>query len=489
VPKFIQHIKENARLVDWVVSAKKLKNRFIHYNEIHKPVPGQYKPIPMDSVIDYNDHRYEGHQKYICFAPFNSLFFDVRGKVVVCNSNRQYVVGDITRQTIREIWDGDTMEKLRQHIRHYDFSLGCSKCAEAILSKNYDAAFARSYDSTPQVYKNYPTRMEFEISSLCNLACTMCNGFLSSTYRKHFEKEEPYASVYDESFIEKLDEFLPHLKFTKFSGGEPFLIDLYYKIWERMAVVNPTCGIHVQTNGLILNNKVKRALGNGRFHIGVSLDGATAANYEKIRLFGKFDRVLENLRYFQQYCETHGTLLNIPFTPVIDTRYEVPDFIHLANRYHATAFFNVVFEPHTMAIWTLPSDELKSLLAFYEKQQFPSNTYIELKNLRQFESFMNQVRQWIIQAENRESLYPDYAGKSSEVLIEDLVSRLIEYDGHSLSNWFTGEPVPDPANHYRNILLQKLHADPLKTRETLIRMQTYDTERVQMEINVFFHMH
>lgn len=487
--KLLQQLRENARLVDWVVSAKKLKNRIVHYNDIHKPIPPEYNPIPMERVVDYNDQRYEGHQQYICFAPFNSLFFDVRGKAVVCNSNRQYVVGDITKQTLSEIWNGDTVEKLRDHIKHYDFSLGCSKCAEAILARNYDAAFARSYDSTPQVNARYPTRMEFEISSLCNLACTMCNGFLSSTYRKHFEQADPYPSVYGDNFAAQLEEFIPHLKFTKFSGGEPFLIDLYYTIWERMSVLNPDCGIHVQTNGLILNNKVKTALDRGRFYIGVSLDGATKENYEKIRVFGKFERVLENLRYFQQYCESRGTLLNIPFTPVIDTRYEVPDFIRLANRFNATAFFNVVFEPHTLAIWTLPADELKRLLAFYETQGFPTNTYTELKNLRQFESFKNQVREWIVQAEKREALFPELSRLSNEQLIEQLIDRLISFHGNNLTNWYTGDVIRDAATHYRNQFTGKLLEKPEKTRETLIRMQTYDTERVQLELNVFFHLH
>ncbi len=484
----LQSIRNNATLTDLGVSAKKFKNKLLNYSAIHKEIPENYNPLPIDAVIDYNNNRYEGPQKHICFAPFNSLFFDVRGKVVVCNGNREYVVGDITKDTVKEIWEGDTINKLRQHLDNFDFSLGCSKCADAILSKNYDAAFARSYDSTPTVKSN-PVRMEFEISGTCNLACLMCNGFLSSTYRKQIEKQEPYRDVYDESFIDQLEPYLPHLQFTKFSGGEPFLIELYYKIWERMAELNPNCPIHIQTNGLILNNKVKSALEKGKFHIGVSLDGASKENYEKIRMFGKFERVIENLEYFRDYCQRKKTLLNIPFTPTRYTAYEVPEFIRLANQFQATAFFNVVWEPHTLAIWTFDSPELKKLLAFYETQQFEKKTFIELKNHRQFESFKNQVRQWIVNAEVREKVYPEFSSLSNEELIEKLIVRMMEYDNGILANWFTGEVIPDPENHYRKKYREKIDKDPEVMRDTLIRMNTYETERIYLETNVFFHLH
>jgi MoaA/NifB/PqqE/SkfB family radical SAM enzyme len=486
--KTMSLLRNNKYLVNSLKYIRDYKSYLVNYRYIHKTIPKQYHPIPTQDVIDYNFARFNGPQKYLCFAPFNSMFFDIRGKVVVCNQNRDYIIGDVNEQTLHDIWFGDKRRIISEHIAHHDFNLGCQKCADAILSKNYNGLPAISYDYTPTI-ERYPARLEFEISSTCNLACVMCNGFISSTYRKHFEQEEAYPSVYRSSFAEQLTEFIPHLKYTKFSGGEPFLIDLYYDIWSKMIELNPACGIHVQTNGLVLNNKVKNILEKGRFYIGVSLDGASRETYENIRLFGKFDRVLENLYYFKDYCERKKTELNIPFTPTIKSMYEVHRFADLANTYNATAFFNVVWEPHAIAIWTLDSPELKALLAFYEKQHIASKTYTEHKNKMQFEYFKNQVRKWIKDAEERERLYPQFEQYSNEELINQLTDKLIAYDKGTVQNWFTGEIQKDPVAYYHSIFYKKLNEKPDEIRRLLIKMSTYDVERIHIDVNNFFHLH
>ena len=85
--------------------------------------------------------------------------------------------------------------------------------------------------------------------------------------------------------------------------------------------------------------------------------------------------------------------------------YEVPQFAALANKYNATSFFNVVWEPHAIAIWTLDSITLKDLLKYYELQNIESDTYTEHKNKMQFEFFKNQVRKRINDALQRELIH------------------------------------------------------------------------------------
>ena len=484
----MESLKNNKYLINTLKYIRDYKSYLINYKHINKKQNKKYNPLPVQDVIEYNFARFNGPQKYICFAPFNSMFFDIRGKVVVCNQNREYIIGDINEQNLHDIWFGDKRKTISEYIENHDFNLGCQKCADTIISKNLNGLPAISYDSTPVIEK-YPVRLEFEISSTCNLACVMCNGFISSTYRKHFEKKEAYPTVYNSSFVEQLTEFIPHLKYTKFAGGEPFLIDLYYDIWNKMIELNPECGIHVQTNGLVLNNKVKNILEKGRFYIGVSLDGASKKTFENIRLYGNFDRVLKNIAYFKDYCERKKTVLNIPFTPTRESMYEVHLFAELANKYNATAFFNVVWEPHAIAIWTLDSTELKELLLFYEKQQIRSKTYTEHKNKLQFEYFKNQVGKWIKDAEKRELSYPDFEKLTNYELIEKLTEKLIKYDNGIVKNWFTSEIQSNAKEYYYNIFNRKLQEKPTVTRKLLIKMNTYDIERVHIDVNNYFHLH
>lgn len=472
-----------------LISLKKKLKYLLHYSSVHKKInTNKFSPIPRDSVISYNMNRYNGPEKYICFAPFTNLFFDIRGKVVVCNQNRMYVVGDIHRQSINEIWNGDSIKKIREHLANFDFSLGCNKCADAILSKNYHGLPALSYDSTTSVNDRYPIRMEFEMGNTCNLACKMCNSYFSSTYKKHFNDDAVDPIPYPENFAEQLEEFIPYLQYTKFTGGEPFLIDSYYKIWDKIISQNPACGIHIQTNGLVLNNKVKSTLEKGRFYIGVSLDGATKEAYEKIRLYGNFDRLLANLSYFKEYCERKKTILNFPFTPTRDTLYEVQKFPGFASQYNAYAFFNVIWEPHSLAIWTLDSTELKAALEFHSHQIIPASNYIETHNRKQYEFFIEQLKQWVINAEEREQLYPDFEKYMNEELIDRLICRLIDFEDGTPKVWINDTIIEDPLNYYKTKFNKKLNENPAKTRKILIKLNTYETERVFMEMSSFSHL-
>lgn len=479
----------NSQVQHLLINVKKQLKYLRHFTTLHKKIDTEkYQPIPQEAVISYNMNRYNGPEKYVCFAPFTNLFFDIRGKVVVCNQNRMYVLGDVHHQKITEIWNGEAITKIRAHLANNDFTLGCMKCADAILSKNYHGLPALSYDSTAQTSTIYPVRMEFEMGNTCNLACKMCNSYFSTTYKRHFKDDAVDPLPYPEDFAEQLKPFIPHLKYTKFTGGEPFLIDLYYKIWELLIAENPNCGIHIQTNGLVLNNKVKTILEKGKFYIGVSADGASKEAYEQIRIKGNFERLQENLSYFKDYCERKGTILNIPFTPTRETLYEVQKFPEFANKYNAYAFFNVIWEPHSMAIWTLDSVELKKAYQFHISQEITAENYLGEHNKRQYLFFIKQLEQWITNAEVREQQYDKFEIYSNEEIINLLVTRLLKYEDDEPKVWINDAIIPNPRQYYIEKFERKIEEKPEEARRRMIKLCTYEDERLYMEMSTFSHL-
>ena len=122
--------------------------------------------------------------------------------------------------------------------------------------------------------------MEFEMSNQCNLECIMCNGYVSSSIRQNRDKLPPVHSPYDEKFVTQLRPFIPHLREAKFFGGEPFLIPLYFKMWDAMMEINPSINIFVITNGTVLTDKVKTLLSLGNFELAVSIDSIRKDRYE-----------------------------------------------------------------------------------------------------------------------------------------------------------------------------------------------------------------
>ena len=185
-----------------------------------RPIIKAYKPeseIPLDILLDYNENRKFGYAKNICNAPHNSLYFSVDGNVLACCKNRSYKLGHITQNSIMEIWKGSKIASLRDRLKDYRFDLGCNGCKEGICASKYANVMAASYDDYNNSSNNpYPIRMDFELSATCNLACIMCDGHLSSTYRKHFQQLAPVKDLYDETFLTQLTEFLPYLKKANF---------------------------------------------------------------------------------------------------------------------------------------------------------------------------------------------------------------------------------------------------------------------------------
>jgi radical SAM protein with 4Fe4S-binding SPASM domain len=393
-----------------------------------RPIIKAYKPeseIPLDILLDYNENRKFGYAKNICNAPHNSLYFSVDGNVLACCKNRSYKLGHITQNSIMEIWKGSKIASLRDRLKDYRFDLGCNGCKEGICASKYANVMAASYDDYNNSSNNpYPIRMDFELSATCNLACIMCDGHLSSTYRKHFQQLAPVKDLYDETFLTQLTEFLPYLKKANFLGGEPFLFELNYKIWEELLLVNDSCNIHIQTNGHILNNKVKSILEKGRFSIGMSLESLQKNKFENIRLYGNYEKFIRHFRYFKAYCKKKNSYFNLAISPLRTTIDELADFISFANTEQVAIYLNTVLEPHDLAIWSLPSRNIHKIIEQFKNISFGSNNIIETNNISQFHSFLNQLIQWEKDALQRENNIMSNEHKSDNELVEMIIDKL-----------------------------------------------------------------
>lgn len=277
-----------------VKSYKSLLNvkSYLIYASRRKPIS-----ISKNTIQEYNRTRTAPQLKYICHAPFTNLFFGYDGKIGVCCYNRLNILGTYPETGIIDAWNGDILKELRSKIKRYDFSGGCYCCQVQLVEKAYNTILARNYDYfVPDI--RYPKSMEFELSNRCNLECIMCNEENSSAIAIKKTGQQPKLLPYDDNFIEQLRPFIPYLRSTKFMGGEPLLIPIYYKIWELIIEINPSCEIVIQTNGTVLNDKIKDLLEKGNFSISISIDSIVKETYESIRVNADYNKVMSNLEYF-----------------------------------------------------------------------------------------------------------------------------------------------------------------------------------------------
>ncbi|MDZ4846260.1 MAG: radical SAM protein [Chitinophagales bacterium] len=377
---------------------KIFKSDPVNYN-LSKASKGITKKI----LRDYNQHRPLGPQKYICHAPFKSIYLGHHGRAIACCYNRTYFLGSYPENSIRDIWFGEKANELREAIKNNDLSKGCNSCLTQIAAYNFDATKAKQYDHSKFNENLFPSTIEFELDNTCNLECVMCSGDYSSLIRTNREKREPLKSPYDDNFLEQLKEFIPYLEEVKFYGGEPFLIETYYKIWEMLMKMNPSVRISVQTNATILNNRVKNILAKTNFHIGVSLDSLQKEVYEKIRINANFDRVMENIDFFYKYCKERNTFFGISACMLRDNWKEMPDFIRFCNERSIPVYFHTIFFPLDRSIHSLEINELDEIICHYENHlsMLPEKTPIEGKNKNHLNDAVNQVKKWRMLASER----------------------------------------------------------------------------------------
>lgn len=348
-----------------------------------------------NSAKQDNFNFQQGHEFHSsCYAPFTSLYFGHWGKAQACCQNRNYILGTYPTDSIQEIWSGEKADELRVALRKDNFTLGCEGCNTQRLSGNIEGMKSKPYDSLPISKQGYPTEFQFELSNVCNLECQMCSGEFSSLIRKNREKRPPVIEMYDEAFVEQLKPFLPHLRSTQFYGGEPFLIDIYYPIWDAIAAINPSINVRVQTNGTVLNNRIKTLLEKTKFSINVSIDSINPETYPKIRINGKLSTVLENIKWFSAYCKEKGTDFGISVCAMQQNWQELPELVEFANEHNAQIYFHSVINPASCSIRTLPKEKIIEIYNHLkgEAENLDRTTDISKSNAKIFDDYLNDLK-------------------------------------------------------------------------------------------------
>jgi MoaA/NifB/PqqE/SkfB family radical SAM enzyme len=391
-----------------------LKSPFIRYPESKSP----YIAIDKDTMIEFNKYRFHGPKKLACYNPFVNLYFNSRGSAVVCCRNQETVLGTYPEKSIKEIWFGETAKKLRQHLLNNDLSMGCSYCNHQFKTNRFSGLPSMHADRYSSTKRKYPAILELELSNKCNLECIMCSGIVSSSIRKNRECTEELKIVYDSEFVKQLEEFLPHAKEICFYGGEPFLIDSYYQIWDILLKNKSNAKLHAVTNGTVFNPKIEELLKNLNFSISISYDATEKELFERIRKGANFEKVSANIEKINQILGRKGLCLSM--TPMKSNCFEVPKVIDYCNSLNATINLSFVERPADMAIWSEESDKLAEIEEYYKSYVFKkSNRYNSKYNNLVYNQFIGQIS--IYQKKNKQiendflSKYPN-VDKSKEII-------------------------------------------------------------------------
>lgn len=367
--------------------------------------------LSQEQVLKYNTKRSDFDKHRVvntlssCLAPFNNMYFTTEGRVAPCWLLVGYLDTWSPQKSIKDIWFGEEFNKYRDNLKNGIFENECRVCKQKIEADTWPLAMA--YDGF--TVKDYPSLLELELSNQCNLECIMCEGRLSSGIRKNRENLPPLPMIYDDSFVEQLKEFIPHLEELRFNGGEPFAQKIVYDICMLVADLNPSLKINIATNGTVYNKQVKKIMDRCNLSLNISIDSLEKENYDSIRINGDFNLLMENFILFRDYCHSNHRGLSVMVNPMRNNWWEMPNFVEFATENKVHLWYNTIHHPEHLGIWSLPSGDLNIIIQTLEleverlRPDPLTENFIELGNWEKLDHFVNkQLTNWYTKQLERE---------------------------------------------------------------------------------------
>ncbi|HEX7079859.1 MAG TPA: radical SAM protein [Gammaproteobacteria bacterium] len=197
-----------------------------------------------------------------------------------------------------------------------------------------------------------PEYVQIEPVGQCNLRCRMC----AVGFRKDAPTRGP--AFMDFALFTRIVDEMNRMTALHLQGlGEPMMHPRFFDMVAYAAAK----GVHVTTNTnltLLTQRRAERCVESGLAELHVSLDGATAATYEAIRVRARYARVVANLERLIAARRAFGSprpKVVIVFVAMRENLRELPELVEQAAAWGVEEVF-VQHLCHDFGERTLPSE-------------------------------------------------------------------------------------------------------------------------------------
>lgn len=388
--------------------------------------------------------------KTFCMHPFTGLATREDGAIQACC--RSHPVGFIDKQSLEEVWNNNTMKRIRKQVLNNERPPECEPCfsledqgveslrqrhiagviPEARINLYPDALSKMNHDFTMPL--EIPT-MELKLNNLCNLKCRMCHPGDSTSWNDWSEIKDYYKdtgkviyNLVEEHNLENkplLDKFqdnpqwwnsleknLPHFRRVEFAGGEPLMDPQHYRILDMLAPYGNQIEIKYATN-LTTLGKSNRNIWEywPKFKsvaVNVSIDGI-GDSYEYIRGNAVWSELINNIRQIQTIPNitriVGAVAVQVSNIMVLDKMVE-----YFLDDLGIVFYTNMVKYPDVLSVQTLPEDLKQTAINRLEMTKLAVPTYKLVKEkpillnltLQQIDGVINFIR-----SKDESHLWPD----------------------------------------------------------------------------------
>jgi len=206
--------------------------------------------------------------KTFCLAPWLSIHTWPDGKTFPCciwNSNEP--VGNINDESLKDIWNNDTMRRTRIGMLNEEKISSCRRCyhLEETGDKSYRQRINKEHwdkidyidgtDSDGNLRIMNLHLWDIRISNFCNFKCRSCGLGLSSSWYSDSKAlgqnpEKALININDKaSFMDMLEPHYDCVDEIYFAGGEPLMMPEHYQILDKLLELGRTdVNIRYSTN-------------------------------------------------------------------------------------------------------------------------------------------------------------------------------------------------------------------------------------------------
>ena len=259
-----------------------------------------------------------------CPRPKDTILIDKMGSCYACECQSwlPQSIGNLQIKSLQEIIGSDMHQHLQSSITDGTY--------------RYCNEHQCSYIKSDAVLHGQPDRIQhlrLAIDDSCNLRCPSCRKGMI------FHKE---GSAYNLGIrlADKINDWLHSyrhdIQVHIGSDGDPFASHVYRHFMEQTPE-RDNIKYSILTNGLMFkefHSRVPYVINNLQ-ELGVSIDGATKETYEKLRLGGKWEKILEGLDCMAEQKRKHGFRFILHFVVQKDNYHEMEDIIGLGEQYGA----------------------------------------------------------------------------------------------------------------------------------------------------------
>ena len=252
-------------------------------------------------------------KQHFCILPWIHLHVAQTGRVSPCCNNKRFL-GNVQKQSIKDIWKGQQFEELREQFQNDIADKRCSHCynieksgkksLRQLSNQKYKKDLIRVKDDNPE-----PIYLDIRFSNICNFKCKTCWHENSSAWFEEGSKRNAANQRVIKAFTHNFDalfEYIDDVEEIYFAGGEPLIMEEHYQILEELEKRKLlTIELRYNTNFSTLNFKNNNILEIWKKFKKVHVSASIDASHElgtKIRAGFNWEQFISNRKEMLRIC-------------------------------------------------------------------------------------------------------------------------------------------------------------------------------------------